>query len=65
MGHPEVFKRLKRNFRDVSKLAAPIGFDGAVLQVCCILVPKITDHNLVDDRFHNVSKCAVTIFMDY
>ena len=58
MGHPEVFKRLKRGLRDVSKLAAPVGFDRAVPLVRRIRIPKITDHNLVDDRFHNGSNPA-------
>jgi len=55
VGHPEVFKRLKRGLRDVSELAAPVGFDRAVLLVRRIRISKITDHNLVDDWFHNGS----------
>jgi len=35
--------------------AAPVGFDGAVLLVRCIRIPKVTNHNLVNDRFHGVS----------
>ena len=44
-----------RGLRDVSEPAAPVGFDGAVLLVRCIRIPKITDHNLINDRFHNLS----------
>ena len=56
VGHPEVFKRLKRRLRDVSELAAPVGFDAAVMLVRCICIPEITDHDLVNDRFHNLFK---------